>query len=67
MVTPLREFIDKLKSRNYRGLEFQVHYFEEETHFPWFQQRSPEGFVSYIPHRRLPRPRSRPRGYRRNR
>jgi predicted alpha/beta superfamily hydrolase len=32
MVVPLREFTERLKSRNYNGLEFQVHYFDDETH-----------------------------------
>jgi hypothetical protein len=32
MVVPLREFTERLKSRSYTGLEFQVHYFDDETH-----------------------------------
>ena len=33
MVGDLRTFIDRLEQRHYKGLEYQVHYFEEETHF----------------------------------
>lgn len=32
MVSDLREFTDRLKSRNYRGFEFETHYFEDENH-----------------------------------
>ncbi len=32
MVSDLREFTDRLKRRNYRGLEFEAHFFEDEDH-----------------------------------
>jgi predicted alpha/beta superfamily hydrolase len=33
MVGDLREFIGTLEQRHYKGFEYQVHYFEEETHY----------------------------------
>jgi hypothetical protein len=32
MVTDLRAFLDRLERRKYKGLEFQAHFFEDETH-----------------------------------
>ena len=32
MVEDLREFIGNLEQQRYQNLEYQVHYFEDETH-----------------------------------
>jgi hypothetical protein len=32
LVTDLRVFINRVERRKYKGLEFQVHFFEDETH-----------------------------------
>jgi predicted alpha/beta superfamily hydrolase len=32
MVTDLRAFLDRVERRNYRGLELQAHFFDDETH-----------------------------------
>ena len=33
MVDDLRAFIGRLEQRHYKGLDYQVHYFEDESHF----------------------------------